>query len=85
MRNIKNFITFKTFYFPKIMQIVFFISTAIAITSSLVLVTKNWQLALPALIISPILLRLIFEFLIIPFKQYEALENINKTIQSNEK
>ena len=90
MDKIKKFFNFKVFFLPRILQMLFI--PIIILAGIALMMTFYKQSGLGDIIILiglflllALIVRSIFETLIVPFKQFEVLEEINKQIQKNEK
>jgi L-cystine uptake protein TcyP (sodium:dicarboxylate symporter family) len=89
MKKIKSFFKFKVFVFPKILQIIF-IPLIILSLASIVIIFKqdvNVEKSVYIILFSPLLIlaiRSLFELFIVPFKQYEVLQDIHSSLQKNE-
>jgi hypothetical protein len=90
MDKIKNFFNFKVFFLPKILQVLF---VPIMILSFIFLIIafykqpglENVFILIAFFLLLILIIRAIFETLIVPFKQFEILEEINKHLKKNEK
>lgn len=90
MDKIKKFFNFKVFFLPKILQILF---VPIMILSFIFLIIafykqpglENVFILIAFFLLLILIIRSIFETLIVPFKQFEILEEINKHLKKNEK
>ena len=83
MRNIADFFKFKKLYLPVIFKVVFFITTLISLCSAVMVFNSNWHFS-ALLLCVPLVIRVVVEWFIIPFKQYDMLNLISKSITKHE-
>ena len=83
MRIIKKVFDFNTLFLPKLVQIFFILLTLISIISAIIVSSKNFWFSL-FLLVMPLFLRVIAEWFIIPFKQFEVLKLIQESIKDHE-
>lgn len=83
MHKLKKFLNFNTLIMPKLVQGFFIILTVISIVSAAFMSFKHLWFGLGMLLV-PLLLRLLAEWLIIPFKQFEVLQSIQESVKNHE-
>jgi sterol desaturase/sphingolipid hydroxylase (fatty acid hydroxylase superfamily) len=83
MRNIADFFKFKKLYLPVIFKVVFFITTLISLCSAVMVFNSNWHFS-AFLLCVPLVIRVVVEWFIIPFKQYDMLNLISKSVTKQE-
>ena len=81
MSKIKKFFDFEIMLMPKLVQSLFIIVLLFCFLGAVFVFKKDILLSLILMIILPLFIRAFFEFIIIHFKQYDALQSILKNIK----
>ena len=76
MRKIRDFFDFEIMLLPMIIRVVFFVALLFCLAGAVSVFNKSIGLSLFILLVTPVVLRVILEFVIIQFKQYSVLQEI---------
>lgn len=82
----KDFLLFRRMIMPWLITVAFWLGTALCIASGIYcLYARKWGMVVPVLILGPVGLRLICEWLILAFRINETLTDIKHTLEAREK
>lgn len=84
MNKIKSFFNFEIMLLPKLLQSLFIIVLLFCFLAALMVFKKDIILSIVLMIVLPVLARAIFEYIVIQFKQYDALKRISENIKEQQ-
>ena len=80
MKQLKQFIDFELMLLPVVVKFLFALIVMFCFVSGIVTIKSNVVLAIILIFIVPILVRIVLEFFLIQFKQYNVLQDIAKSL-----